>query len=691
MTHVKTTIKSCTYCQSPYDTASTHVCVEAPADSNVAASLRPQIGLVIDRKYRLESRLGEGGMGQVFRARRLFMDDFVAVKFMRPEVLANPETRQRFYQEARAAARIKHPHVVTVHDFGETPDGLVYLVMEFLEGSSLGELLKKTGPLALDRVIEIGMQICQALTCMHENNVIHRDLKPDNIMMVQDGEGGEMAKVVDFGVAKILESDTRMTRYQVRIGSPIYCSPEQYVGQPVDHRTDLYGLGMIFYECLSGQVPFETLNETELRAAILNQMPPRLDEKINGVTGHFADFVQWLLAKNPDERPRHAAEVSKSLQMLRRTRKLRAAVSGRQPAASARAAGPANGAKGNSPTMLLQKELASVKTRRSQPKHRYWGKVTAIGAFAIAASLLSWKIVSDPAVSKSLMQLWAQASNSMMIGKSSRRGTIATRLPAPADTSASARVALVSAPEENGAAPKTPILRQPTAPVESFGAAAKNGASNFAPNSLSTRPEKPAASNLDSPARKSFGAVERVVKPDMNGAATRLVADRRLPAATLAPLKKSAPVLPSPSAGMILIKETEFMFGDLFGDGNINEKPAHRVRVAAFWIGQHEVTNREYLAFVKATGAHLPEWMQPGSKFHYQTGSDGSYKNLGPALYGLDNPVVGVSWQDAVKYCDEISFADRSGMGAGGARRQQRGQIQLGQWRTAARAGRQCR
>jgi serine/threonine-protein kinase len=315
--------------------------LEAPAADTATALLRPKIGLVIDRKYRLESRLGEGGMGQVFRARRLFMDDFVAVKFMRPEVLANPETRQRFYQEARAAARIKHPHVVTMHDFGETPDGLVYLVMEFLEGLSLGELLKKNGPLALDRVIEIGMQICQALTCMHENNVIHRDLKPDNIMMVPDGEGGEMAKVVDFGVAKILESDARMTRYQVRIGSPIYCSPEQYVGQPVDHRTDLYGLGMIFYECLSGHVPFETLNETELRAAILNQMPPRLNEKINGVTGHFADLVQWLLAKNSDDRPRHATEVTKSLQMLRRTRKLRAAVSGRDQAAPARLVAPA--------------------------------------------------------------------------------------------------------------------------------------------------------------------------------------------------------------------------------------------------------------------------------------------------------------------------------------------------------------
>jgi serine/threonine-protein kinase len=210
---------------------------------------QPNVGMIIDKKYRLESKLGEGGMGSVFRARRLFIDDFVAIKFVRPEVLANPEFRERFYQEARVAARLKHPNVVTVYDFGETPDGMLYLVMEFLKGVSLGELLQKKGALPVGRVIEIGLQIGEALHCMHENNVIHRDLKPDNIMLIRDGKEMEIVKVVDFGVAKIIESNPRLTRYQARIGSPVYCSPEQYLGLAVDHRTDLYGLGIIFYEC----------------------------------------------------------------------------------------------------------------------------------------------------------------------------------------------------------------------------------------------------------------------------------------------------------------------------------------------------------------------------------------------------------------------------------------------------------
>ncbi|MDZ7344585.1 MAG: protein kinase, partial [candidate division KSB1 bacterium] len=318
---MKTTIKTCTHCQAEFESAATHICSTPDVPDDLAALPQPHVGMVIDKKYRLENKLGEGGMGSVFRARRLLIDDFVAIKFMRPEVMADSDIRQRFYQEAQVAARIKHPNVVTVYDFGETAEGLVYLVMEFLEGMSLGQLINKKGPLALNHVIDIGVQICEALSCMHENNVIHRDLKPDNIMLVRDAYGVEIVKLVDFGVAKILESNARLTRFKVRLGSPVYSSPEQFLGKYVDHRTDLYGLGVIFYECLSGQVPFETLSESELLATIVHKMPPRLDEKIPGLTRLMADLVHWLLAKNPDDRPHNAAEVGKCLHILRQGKK----------------------------------------------------------------------------------------------------------------------------------------------------------------------------------------------------------------------------------------------------------------------------------------------------------------------------------------------------------------------------------
>lgn len=641
---MKTTIKTCTYCKSPYDTELTHVCFEPPSSDAVSALPQPRFGMVIDKKYRLEGKLGEGGMGSVFRARRLFIDDFVAIKFVRPEVLINPEFRRRFYQEARVAARIKHPNVVTVYDFGETSDGLVYLVMEFLEGMSLGELLKKNGPLDLGHMIAIGLQICEALYCMHENNVIHRDLKPDNIMLIQDGKGIETVKVVDFGVAKLLESNARLTRYQARIGSPVYCSPEQYLGEPVDHRTDLYGLGIIFYECLAGRVPFDAMNETELRAAILHQMPSRLDEKISGVSGHMAELVQWLLAKSPDRRPRNAADVTKWLMALRRAAKAQ-----RVAPNPARSMPPAEApVKKNFQEKALLPLRSSVRarnqSRRSLAKKRSLGKPAAIlFGFVMLASLLVWKILEVPAVAAYFSAI--MTSSKALVQEKKTALLVNRPIPAP---------------------PRT-IEKEPTVPATNGGAGlavkenvadssaikpvqlvTSNGQLNQSPGGKAEKPivsrKVAMASNTNKPAGRNAAKPEK-----------RLPANRRLPDKTPVPTKNVTQETPMIPPGMVLVKETEYMRGDVFGDGNPNEKPAHRVRVASFLIGQYEVTNREYLMFVKATGANMPEWMNPASKYHYQTGTDRFYQRLGPALYSLDYPVVGVSWQDAVKYCEWLS------------------------------------
>jgi formylglycine-generating enzyme required for sulfatase activity len=661
---LKTTIKICTSCKSPFDTTLTHACLDAPS-SDVATLPQPQIGMVIDKKYRLENKLGEGGMGSVFRARRLFIDDFVAIKFVRTEVLANPEFRQRFYQEARVAARLKHPNVVTVHDFGETPDGLIYLVMEFLAGTSLGELLKQTGPLALDRVIDIGLQICEALHCMHENNVIHRDLKPDNIMLVQDGKGSEIVKVVDFGVAKILESNARLTRYQVRIGSPVYCSPEQYLGQPVDHRTDLYGLGIIFYECLTGQVPFDALNETELHAAILNKMPPRLDEKISTVTRPTADLVQWLLAKNPNDRPRNAAEVNKCLHALRRFQKTRQVDRT-----------PGRVEQSNPNTLFIKSviEPAPAKTRlikpgptkpsRSTPQKRLKRRVFLILGFIVMAFFFIWKTLHDPTMPSSYFaqafRQWQRATKKSMANEKTANRNVAPPLadksmPALSNDGEKKTTAPASSKPENDPAPQGELTNNTTR----LAVAATTNDHSKAVRELrsgppltrmeSSRANRP-ASSANNKAKKPGASRRGETKAEK-----RSLMDRRLSLNSPVQPKKSDSIVSAIPAGMVMIKETEFMCGDIFGDGNPNEKPVHRVRVASFLIGHCEVTNREYLAFVKATGGHLPEWMNPDSKYHYQTGTDDFYKKLGPALYNLDHPVVGVSWQDAVTYCEWLS------------------------------------
>ena len=677
---MKTTIKICTICRTDYDSTSKHVCVDTNGAKSGSAMQQPHAGMIIEKKYELREKLGEGGMGSVFRARRLLIEDFVAIKFVRSEVLENPDVRQRFYQEAQVAARIKHPNVVTVHDFGETSDGLVYLVMEFLEGMSLGQLIKKRGPLPLNQAVEVGIQICEALASMLESNVIHRDLKPDNIMLVKDSQNVEMVKVVDFGVAKIIESNSRLTRYKARIGSPVYCSPEQFMGKPVDHRTDLYGLGVILYESLTGQLPFEAQTEAELLTAIVHKTPPRLDEKIMGFSVLVADLVQWLLAKDPGDRPYNATQVGKCLesllnggngsQALQRARE-EAKPNGAMAMHPAAAPSPketanesATGKKSSGPQSSRSAESmgampAKNGTRRSNQTSRnrnsrrssWLGYVTLMffGStimFGLAidrglevggyrASIL--RVVDDlVAFSKELVSDTHAGPAHRPNPKSATLSPVSIAPPikknAPIDSNA--RMAASSLPT----GVQIPAIKSDTAKSliknETVPRTAKIEmiASREGTASRSAKLDGSTVSNNARDDRKKDGVINKRSKKENNSAGRFTIPQ-----------------------GMVWVPETKFMLGDVAGDGSANEQPAHLVRVGDFLISKHEVTNQEYFTFAKETGKHLPEWIEPGGQYHYQTGTDDFYKKIGPGLYALDHPVVGVSWQDAVAYCEWLS------------------------------------
>lgn len=672
---MRTTSKTCTHCQSFYDSGRPHVCAGVRASGGRRAYPQPQIGMVIDRRYQLHAKLGEGGMGSVFRARRMFIEDFVAIKFIRPDFLTNAEIRQRFYQEAQVAARIKHPNVVSVYDFGETADGMVYFVMEFLDGLSLGQRLSRHGALSLDQVLELGTQICAALSCMLTNNVIHRDLKPDNIMLVQDEHGNEMVKVVDFGVAKILESNTRLTRYQARIGSPVYSSPEQYLGQPIDHRTDLYSLGVIFYESLTAQLPFDALHESELINAIVNKTPPRLDEMLVGFPAGMADLVQQLLAKDSKDRPASAAEVGRRLQKLRQgaqgqqvfrlNRKMerRATLVAAPATGGTPALAGSDGAATNADKNMFvatpapagkragengTSKSASAARRATRPRRHsrpmpFWQSLFITAVFLAAAALLSGAILREPAtqafLTESLRWLLARAKHFVEAEKTAAAAA-ATAAPARTNvppTPANGAAAVPASSANTGPSAQQPANNALMAPVAQRRPAGKPPESHS--NRLLVEKEKIAAEWNN-----------EVAPPARHALPKNLLVSRQ---AFREPTARISAWTPTPiPADMVLVPVSSWRREAANNEATGAPKT---VALSDFLLGKHEVTNREYLAFVEATGKHFPEWMDAGSKYHYRTGTDGFYKQLGPALYDPDHPVVGVSWEDAVEYCNWLS------------------------------------
>ena len=279
----------------------------------------PLIGTIFAEKYEVLSVLGRGGMSLVYKARHKFMDRIVAVKVLLEHLVTDVGAVQRFQQESKAASTLNHQNIVTVYDFGQTPNGQAYFVMDCLEGQSLAECIENQGRLDVARALRIFEQICDGLEHAHQKGIIHRDLKPNNIILMKDDNGLETIKIVDFGIAKILGTDgtpqQRLTQTGEIFGSSFYMSPEQCQGFPLDSRSDLYSLGCLMYETLSGYPP--QMGETFVATALkhINDQPPAFSEiaPSANIPRQVEYVIQRCLEKSPKDRFATADQIKQAL------------------------------------------------------------------------------------------------------------------------------------------------------------------------------------------------------------------------------------------------------------------------------------------------------------------------------------------------------------------------------------------
>jgi serine/threonine protein kinase len=263
-------------------------------------------------RYQILETIGAGGMGVVYKARDGELGEDVAIKLLRADILKGDDTAvERLKAETRLARRISHPNVVRTHDFG-VHQGTCYVTMEYVEGMTVRRLIETRGRLSVSAALAVAGQLAGALDVAHRHGVVHRDIKPQNLLLDADGA----LKVMDFGVARLVEQTTVLTQAGMVVGTPAYMSPEQLLAEEVDGRSDLYSAGVVLYECLTGRLPFEAESPISLIAKLLHDQPAPPASLNADIPPALSDLILRLLAKSAAERPNSAAELGQLLSQL---------------------------------------------------------------------------------------------------------------------------------------------------------------------------------------------------------------------------------------------------------------------------------------------------------------------------------------------------------------------------------------
>ncbi|PWT99702.1 MAG: hypothetical protein C5B53_05055 [Candidatus Melainabacteria bacterium] len=280
----------------------------------------PLLGLVVEGRYRIESVIGQGSAGTVYKAVQELISREVAIKVLHDYLVSDEEFIKRFTQEAKASSRLTHPNIITIYDFGVIPKGgRPYIAMDLLKGTPLSDLISERNHLSLEEAMPIFKQVCGALGEAHRQGVVHRDIKPENIVLVERSGQKLFPIVVDFGIARLVQEDTelnRITRSGTVCGSPTYMSPEQCTSSKVDHRSDMYSLGIVIYETLTGEVPFLADELVKVMAMHLSDPPPLLNQVRSDLRfpTELEEVVSRALSKSPDDRFENMDEFAQALE-----------------------------------------------------------------------------------------------------------------------------------------------------------------------------------------------------------------------------------------------------------------------------------------------------------------------------------------------------------------------------------------
>ncbi len=593
----------------------------SPATLPLSVAIGAQSGRVLGGRYKLEQCIGSGGMGEIYRAKRMHIGDTVAVKVLRPDVVENEKSRQRFYREARAAAMLHHPNAVVIHDFGEDDDGTAYIVMELLVGQSLRQLLVEQGSINSARAYGIMRQACAALDAGHRNGIVHRDIKPDNIILLDSHDDVDHIKILDFGIAKVLDKaldtlslEQRLTNVGSVIGTPHYMAPEQCQGEEADARSDIYSLGVVLYELLTGVAPFIAKTPTGVAIKHVTEKPRPLRELKPSIPESVERVVLHALEKDPNARPQTTLELAREFDaaLANESDTLRFARSGEHL------------------------EVDTLKFAQSR-EPEILPKAPEIGGQLVAdAPPQSYETaVSIPPAATDQLKPSSEATTDQL----KQADEAATELLKPSGVTAEQTLAT---PDLKTQAMQQAEMRQQTAAPAPVKEEKKKSETKSARVAAPPKLAAPPAAKSKTPLLIGVGALV-IGLIGLGALWLGSGKSQTETAATTASASPGASTQTSPSATSAYpeVKAPEGMVYVLGGvlrvgrdDGHENERPAHVVTVKPFFIDRTEVTNEQYQKFIDEKGyPPPPAW---GGN-HFPEGAG--------AL-----PVTDVTWEDANAY-----------------------------------------